>query len=414
MEKNLLFIQGIYDTIDLFTEAFAEAFTQLGCNCHILNIRDEAYAMASLKRIVEDETLDGILTFNNIGYNLSFSNEGNIWDLHGIPYFNILMDHPFHYARPLERAPKTSVVFCTDKNHVSFLRRFYLNLKQVDFLPHAGMEADITKKTQAGTCHLCTQSDAPHPTMEERPIDVLYAGGLSKYVAEGLIPDLGEIHAFDAFTLTQEVLADLIRHPDKTTESAIEEYLLSIGRQYADPELNHWITTLRFIDSYATSFFREQSVRLLVENGIRTTVFGGGWDQCEWAENPNLIYGGKVLAPQILELMNHSKIVLNTMTWYKNGIHDRIINGMLAKAVVVTDGSGYLKEAFSKEDRCLASFELPEISCLPELVQELLDHPQELSRIAENGYRYAKAGHTWLARAKYIYEAYLTGEKKAV
>ena len=39
---------------------------------------------------------------------------------------------------------------------------------------------------------------------------------------------------------------------------------------------------MRFIDSYATSFFREQAVRILVENGIRVTAYGTGWDQCEW------------------------------------------------------------------------------------------------------------------------------------
>lgn len=41
MEKNLLFIRGIYDTIDLFIEAFTAAFTSLGCACHTIDVRDE-------------------------------------------------------------------------------------------------------------------------------------------------------------------------------------------------------------------------------------------------------------------------------------------------------------------------------------------------------------------------------------
>ena len=142
--------------------------------------------------------------------------------------------------------------------------------------------------------------------------------------------------------------------------------------------MNHWITELRFIDSYATSFYREQAVRCLVENGIKVTVFGGGWDRCSWAEHPNFIYGGKILAPQVLELMNHSKIVLNTMTWYKNGIHDRIINGMLA----------VMQE-------------------LPEMTSALLQKPEYMEEIAETGYRYAKKHHTFKQRAEYIYQNYL-------
>ena len=66
-------------------------------------------------------------------------------------------------------------------------------------------------------------------------------------------------------------------------------------------------------------------MRILVESGIHVTAYGVGWDQCEWSDNPYLTYGGKVPAPQILPLMNDSKIVLNTMTWFKAGAHDRIL-----------------------------------------------------------------------------------------
>ena len=177
MAKTLLFFQGIYDTIDLFVEAFAEAFRELGCTCHVLDVRDQGSLLCRLANIVEGEGLDGVVTFNNIGYNLSLEGEGSLWERKGIPYYNILMDHPFHYAHPLEHAPGTSVVFCTDRNHVAFLRRFYPHLKQVDFFPHAGMEADLTEYADAGRCHLCFRGDAFHPCMEERPIDVLYSGG---------------------------------------------------------------------------------------------------------------------------------------------------------------------------------------------------------------------------------------------
>lgn len=406
--KTLIFIQGIYDTIDLFIAALSEAFEQLGCICHIMDTRSEAGIELQLKGILEEEQVDGVVTFNNIGYNLSSADGRNIWEERGIPFINILMDHPFHYDYPLRHAPDTSVVFCTDRNHVDYLRRFYSGLTRVDFMPHAGMEADITESAQAGACHLCRGGYAYHPKMDERPIDVLYAGGLSKYVAEGLVPDLGEIREFDAFSLTREVLAELIRHPEKTTESAIEEYFAAEQLEFTDEQLRDWITRLRFIDSYAASFYREQSVRLLAENGIWVAVFGGGWDQCEWADNPNLLYGGKVLAPQVLELMNRSKIVLNTMTWYKNGIHDRIINGMLAKAVVVTDESAYLTEEISSQKKqCLETFCLSRMPELPEMVHSLLEQPERMEEIADNGYHYAKKNHTWIQRAEYVLKNYL-------
>ncbi len=406
--KTILFIQGIYDTIDLFIAALSQAFVQLGCTCHVLDTREKTEFMPNLKRILRDEQVDAVVTFNNIGYNLSFSQGKNIWDEKGIPYINILMDHPFHYANPLRHAPETSIVFCTDRNHVDFIKRFYPDIKIVDYMPHAGMEADLSEHAAPGSCYLCGKEEGFHPPMEERSIDVLYAGGLSKYVAEGLVPDLGEIRDFDAFALTQEVLSDLINHPNKTTESAIESYFSSLGKTYGEEELNHWITELRFIDSYATSFYREQAVRILVEAGVKVAVFGGGWDQCEWADNPNLLYGGKVLAPQVLELMNHSKIVLNTMTWYKNGIHDRIINGMLAKAAVITDTSEYLEEELAREEHpFLEPFYLTRMGELPDKVWYLLEHKGRMEDLAQWGYEYAAKNHTWMNRGKYLLERYI-------
>ena len=163
---------------------------------------------------------------------------------------------------------------------------------------------------------------------------------------------------------------------------------------------------MRFLDSYATSFFREQAVRILVESGIHVTAYGVGWDQCEWSDNPYLTYGGKVLAPQILPLMNDSKIVLNTMTWFKAGAHDRIFNGMLAGAAVVTDDSTYLRRTFT-DGKELVMFSLKELQTLPERVFDLFGHISHMQEIADCGYHAAKEGHTWKNRAEYIRECYL-------
>lgn len=93
------------------------------------------------------------VTFNNLGYNLSLpagmtgtgmllkqdifqstagskragsaEEEPNLWETYNIPYINILMDHPFHYEKPLQNAPATSVVLCTDRNHVRYIRRYF-------------------------------------------------------------------------------------------------------------------------------------------------------------------------------------------------------------------------------------------------------------------------------------------------
>ena len=219
-------------------------------------------------------------------------------------------------------------------------------------------------------------------------------------------PDLTSIPEVDGEALAQNVLDELVHHPEKTTEVAIEEYLRSIRNDLSEERIPQIIVKMRFLDSYATSFFREQAVRLLVESGIRVTAYGTGWDQCEWSDNPYLDYRGKVLAPQILPLMNDSKIVLNTMTWFKAGAHDRIFNGMLARSAVVTDDSTYLRREFT-DGKELVMFSLKELGTLPERVFELFGHMESTQEMADCGYQAAKANHMWKSRAEYIEECFL-------
>lgn len=106
--------------------------------------------------------------------------------------------------------------------------------------------------------------------------------------------------------------------------------------------------------------------------------------------------------------MQDAKIVLSTMTWFKDGTHDRVFNGMLQGAVAVSDTSGYMKEEFcgfqdvkhmGEDSRELVLFELEELNKLPKQVQELLDNPKRAQGIADRGYVKARQFHTWHARA---------------
>lgn len=397
MQTTIIYITGVYDTLDLFTQELKNAFESMGYASFTYDARLEEVSKQALIECIEDGTKRGqrffCVTFNNLGYNLSVAHDDvkqpNLWETYEIPYINILMDHPFHYERPLQNAPATSVVLCTDRNHVRYIRRYFKNIRYTDFLPHAGVELG-----------------GRHKQLAERGIDVLYAGALPIYTVAKMIPDLSSIPEVDGEEMAQEVLSELVHHPDRTTEDVIEEYLKTKRNDISEQRIHEIIVQMRFIDSYATSFFREQAVRILVENGVLVTAYGTGWDQCEWSDNPYLVYGGKVLAPEILPLMNDSKIVLNTMTWFKAGAHDRIFNGMLAGAAVVTDDSTYLRREFT-DGKELVMFSRNEIWTLPDRVFDLFGHMQSTQKMADCGYQTAKEHHTWKSRAEWIQEAWM-------
>lgn len=401
LKKTIIYFMGIYDTLDLFTEQLKRAFEEMGYPSFTYDAKMQEVSKAALLKLLEELSLRSdregagaglndlsceaaCITFNNLGYNLDLPDGRNLWEACRIPYINILMDHPFHFWKPLNAAPDTSIVLCTDRNHVRYIRRFYTGIRQTDYLPHAGVELGNR-----------------HKPLPERGIDVLYAGALPIYTVAKMIPDLSSIPEVDGEAMAQEVLSTLVKYPDRTTEDVIEEYIKTQRTDLSDQRLAEIIVKMRFLDSYATSFFREQAVRILVESGIRVTAYGTGWDCCEWSGNPYLTYGGKVTAERILPLMNDSKIVLNTMTWFKAGAHDRIFNGMLAGAAVVTDESAYLKREFT-DGKELSMFGLREIGSLPERVFELFGHIEEAQSMAERGYLAAKEDHTWKSRAEQI------------
>ena len=191
MKHTIIYFIGVYDTLDLFTGKLREAFETMGYASFVYDARLPQSKDALLSVLAESSSPErefSCVTFNNLGYNLDMEvpapaqsvreNDAciqkggtrNVWEYYGIPYLNILMDHPFHYEKPLRLAPETSVVLCTDRNHVKYIRRYFKNIRQVDFLPHAGVELG-----------------SRHKPLAERGIDVLYAGALPIYTVAKII-----------------------------------------------------------------------------------------------------------------------------------------------------------------------------------------------------------------------------------
>ena len=390
---RLVFMTGVYDTLDIFAYELMHEFKQIGYEVMEFDSRDMQRSLGKLSDFIK-KSVTAVITFNNLGFNMELVEGKNIWDELGIWCINILMDHPFCHKAALDQAPAHAIVLCPDKNHMNYVARFYPQIPITGFLPHAGKEK--------------TQELKP---ITDRSIDVIYAGGLSRTFAYNMMPDFTQF-SFDAKQIADTALADVIAHPYKTSEQAIEETLLASGIHLSDDALCDFIEKIHYIDLLAVSHYREATVRFLVEAGIHVTLYGTGWDDCDWLDAPNLHFGGRISADAVIDQMMDAKIVLNTMTWFKDGTHDRVFNGMLAGAVAVSDSSVYMKEEFcgdiTDQEAELLLFELDEIECLPVMIKELLSDPDRMQQIADRGRQKAQAHHTWKARALELHEDLLS------
>lgn len=328
--------------------------------------------------------LDAVITFNNRGFQMQTQNGISLWDEWNVPCFNLLVDHPMYYFDSLDNSPANGILVCADRNHTAYAKRFYPTLKQITFLPTAGEELhpDVHKKP-----------------IENRTIEVLFIGSY-KYHTD---------YSYDA--LDESVMDYLIQHPNETVEHAIEICLANENRcrsdspdtavPITDTELKSIIQEHRFIETNLSSLYRIEIMRQLAEAGITLTVYGNGWEQTDLYGNPHFICHPPVSFEEGLALMEESKIVLNQMSWFKDGASERIFNAMLQGAVCLTDDSVYLREILT-DGQNVIFYDLSRIGELPAIVSEFLCHPEKIQAIADNGYQTALTKHTWPHRAEQL------------
>lgn len=379
-KKRIILFEGAYQTLDLFTEELRKGFNNLGYEIMVYNTKDTYESMKKLAVFI-NKKVNAVISFNNLGFNMELVPGKNIWDELGIPFVNILVGHPFCYQNALDNAPRYCAVLCIDRKHVEYIKRFHPNITLIAYLSHGGI--DLHKEIKP---------------IAERSIDVMYAGNLSRAFASNIMPDFNKYKEFDAKTMCQEIYTFAIENTDKTIDEVIEIVLNNNGIYLPDEELKCIISDLHFIELYVVSYYREKCVRTIAEAGVDVTLYGSGWDICEWINLPNVDYRGKVPPMEIVQVMSEAKIVLNTFTWFKDGAHERIFNGMLQGAAVVTDESKYILEEFSPDE--LYTFKLEEIDRLGIKVKQMLDDIQGLQNMADAGRNKAVNNHTWINKAE--------------
>lgn len=384
MKKRVIFIRGTWETLDVFSRGMEQHFVESGADVFILDTNDLLVSLGKLYDFIQNP-VDAVITFNNVGLNIELTQGKRLWDELNVLCINILVDHPVCYMQELQLAPVKTVVLCVDKNHVDFIRRFFPNIMAVHFLPHGGMVWE-----------------GKNIPWREREIDVLYAGGLHKDVAAGYIPqNLDEICGMDSNVLCDRVLEHLINDTECTLEWAIEDYMKEQSLMINDAQLLQYIRLFRFLDVFSSSYYRERAVKLLIENGIHVTIYGHGWDKCDWISHPNIEYHRNVSPEEILTLMGRTKIVLNSMPNFKNGSHERIFNGMLAGAAVVSDTSCYIEEEAEGREY-LYMYNLKRQQELPDIIKDILSHPDKMEEVTSAAYDVAEEYHTWHKRAQMV------------
>lgn len=360
-KRSILLISGEQDILDYFIEDFENALMLLGHNVCNVNLRNGINHKELLSFF--NNKVDFIITFNNSFTKLKI-NEVFMADKLGSKVINIIVDHPAYYIKELLSIPKNLNVhhYCIDKNHVKYLDNHSGIYSKNSFLPHGGRTLNLELKA-----------------LKDRPFDVLYVGG-AKNNRNNTLPEF-----------VNKFIDLLIQNPNLDSTAIINSLKDEMDLSENDMD------SLATFEMRALSYYRVKMVQILVEAGIDVTVYGDDWDKTTFAQNPHLHYGGKLTSKEALKAIYNTKIVLNSMPWFKDGSHERLFNGMLAKSIILTDKSKWIEDEFTNGKEMLI-IDLEKLELMPNIVQDVLTNLDKYQKIADTGYECAISKHTWSHR----------------
>lgn len=400
MGKIIVLCRHAVETLTYFSMQLAEAFTAWGYEIFWMDFEKTGLSAWKLRQIVPQKEAV-LLTFNFIGLSgeeelWEFSDEGepvrSLWEKLDMPCLNIMVDHPVYYAQALQYPAGNLRTFCIDRDHVAFMKRFYPHIF-CEFLP------------LAGNCQIKDSSFVPetdemmYEQWMRRPYTLAFT---ANYVPVSEIERQFAAMEPEYREFYYGMIESLIQEPDQNLLSCMETHLRREIPDLSDADLCKAMSTMPAVDLWIRTYFREKTVRILVDGGTRVHVSGKDWEKIACDHPENLICTGRMVnSADCVRAMAQAKLALNTMPWFKDGAHDRIFTAILQGTAVLTDGSAYLREQFWHMDT-LVYYDLHHLDELPEQVRELLAHPRRLFDMACRGQAAARQAHMWKHRAQQL------------
>ncbi|MCR5256305.1 MAG: glycosyltransferase [Acetatifactor sp.] len=382
-KTSLVMFKTQLNTLNHFSDLMKKKFIELGYEIFDFDCDKPMDELGRLYAYMQERKVLAMIGFNSNFYSLKTPSGVNVWETLGIYCINILVDHPYWYHNILLETPATGVILTVDRDHMKYVTDYYENVPTVGFLPHGGTSL----------------SDKVKP-VKDRETDLLYVGC---YFGESYTePDLTEYGPV-AKKVCESAIRELIERPEQTIPEVLKAELLKENVVMTKEEFRLFMAKCVYIERVVGSHFREKIIKAFADAGINITIYGRNWEKCGIDKYKNVEFKGFVSPEKVIELMNDSKMVLNSMPWFKDGSHERIYNSMLNGAVPVTETSRYLEETIPEGLAVMFGLSDGEISEGVRRVKELLKDPAGLQEMSDGCREFALKGETWEHRAEEIH-----------
>ncbi len=322
MRIDFFVADNTYSSTFHFAKAFSEALERAGAQTRLHWIGDGHFFHA-LHEITQDPP-DFTCSFSDV--HLAGEPIGDLWQ---IPHLSLLLDPAIYFLHQLKG--RYSWVSCVDQGDVDFVRA--LNFKHVFYLPHGGDRNLFT------------------PPAASRPYDVVFFGSCTEH----------ETQDEKVLAASKQVLS-----PDNIS---ILEALRALD--ILDEDLPRYHGK---VDLYTRFHDRVNLLRALKSHKVH--IWGNG----PWKKYvPDAVVHEPIPFDNTFEIMQQSKVVVNSSPRFKRGLHERILYGSLCGAAVLSASEGGYSYRYGEwEDQSFDDWE----------------------EVASKHQAHVLAEHTWDHRAK--------------
>ena len=380
-----------YDVLNSFARGLGEALKRCGEEVEYidLTVDDATEKVLSLSK----RNIKAVIGFQTSAFSLFLSSKNAyIHDLIDAPKFNYGTDAPIWLSDIMKKCPEDYYILTHDGNYISFIKRYFHNVKDAFLLPPAG---DVLPEFKGMNFF-----DGVGKDYEKRPYDVVFLGTFRDY--KDLTPEQYGIEE-EYRELAERFFSLMEKEPSLLPEDALHSI---VSEDISDSEFLSVFEKVRPMVSAVAEEYRRRVLMALLDAGIDFHVYGNSWMDFPLKDAyENLHLHPEAIGDEALRELSKAKISLNVMFWHKDGFTERVANSMMAGAVLLTDETDCIKSQY-EDGKEMLIFELSDIDKMVMRVREYLKSPEKLCNIAENGYKRASAEDTWEERAS-LFLSYL-------
>lgn len=388
--KKCIILQkhGTYETYFQFAKKLASGFAELGLEVIEIEFNnlppDSQYNEQSLQALLDNlPGSDFVLSFNGYGNDLVTAEGESLYDLCGVPFISVLADDPAWDKVQSGTRLDRQIFTCIDKTHVDMLKEAYAQPEAV-FVPHGGTVSDSFKQL----------------SFHDRPVDVLFAG---TYVsAQGLLDNSALLASPNAKKLFSHIAEKITASEAVSYYEAVKTCVKEdLGLRLEGDKLRQYVEAFRSAMDYVRYLRRDRLLTQILQAGIQIECYGTDWDKSPFCSYHNFAVHKPVNYNETLELMNHSKLVLNCSPMWTHGSHERVFSAMCNGAVALTNTSMFFEQVLTDNENAVV-YSFMELDALPDKISLILTDPSLFKAISENGRELALSSYMWSHAAERI------------